>query len=318
MCVLGDSVSADIKLETENENGSMEDIPSQLSPNTYHPQHALKAAILDWLPEFFKPKTAFGRVISAPLVPSPIPACPLPVITACFSTANMPTATTSGRSSPGLDSSFQPLSNELVNSLITPKEVINAEPMDCNPVQLSPKHEEIVETSSISVESSPKSAEQTDTVIKDDVAEEMQTEPVDSSNQTNCDGEVKQLFESDARLLVDLFYLPFEHGKQGLKILQEFHWLKSHGHLVCQNPRKKGSTENPEVQEWFSRAAKFDTMTQTVGKLLMRLTFSPNRSLLYDLYPYIWDIKGVISMLNSYLKWIGKCFNFLFYYICSF
>lgn len=283
----------------------MEDIPSQLSPNMYHPQHALRLAIQDWLPEFYKAKNAFGRVISAPLVPTPIPACPLPVITACFSTAAMPTPSASGRGSPVLDSAFQPLSNELVNSLITPKEVGNMEPMDCNPLP-SPKHEEVVETS-ISVDNSPKCEEQVDTVIKEDSAEEMQTEPIDVSS-TNGD-EPKQLLESDVRLLIDLFYLPFEHGKQGLKILQEFHWLKSHGHLVCQNPRaKKGAntSENPEVQEWFNRASKFDLMTQAVGKLLMRLTFCPNRSLLYDLYPYIWDIKGVISMLNSYLKWIGK------------
>lgn len=302
-------MSADIKLETENETGSMEDIPSQLSPNTYHPQNALKLAIQDWLPEFYKAKNAFGRVINAPLVPTPIPACPLPVITGCFSTASMPAApSTSGRAAgPDTDSSFQPLSNELVNSLITPKEAANMEPMDCNPVPPSPKHEEVVETS-ISLDNSPKCDEPADTVIKEDSAEEMQTEPVDATSQANGDGEGKQLSENDVRLLIDLFYLPFEHGKQGLKILQEFHWLKSHGHLVCQNPRKKSSanSDNPEVQEWFSRAAKFDAMTQEVGKMLIRLTFCPNRSLLYDLYPYVWDIKGVVSMLNSYVKWIGK------------
>lgn len=33
--------------------------------------------------------------------------------------------------------------------------------------------------------------------------------------------------------------------------------------------------------------------------------FIPNRSLLYDLNPYVWDIKGVISLINAYIKWIG-------------
>ncbi|XP_035216464.1 protein O-GlcNAcase-like isoform X2 [Stegodyphus dumicola] len=300
---ISESVSADIKLETENENGSVEDIPSHLSPNTYHPKNALKLAIEDWLPEFYKAKNAFGRLISAPLVPTPIPACPLPVITACFSTATLPTPSASGRASPVLDSAFQPLSNELVNSLISPKEVGNMEPMDCNPLPSSPKHDPCI-PSNVILPTSPKCEEETD-LLKEDTAEEMQTEPIDSSS-INGDTEGKQLLESDVVLLVDLFYLPFEHGRQGLKILQEFHWLKSHGYLVCQNPRKKGSgSDNSEVQEWFNRASKFDAMTQAVGKLLMRLTFCPNRSLLYDLYPYIWDIKGVVSMLNSYLKWIA-------------
>lgn len=36
-----------------------------------------------------------------------------------------------------------------------------------------------------------------------------------------------------------------------------------------------------------------------------RLLHIPNRSLLYDLYPYIWDIEGIISMVGSYVKWLG-------------
>ncbi|GFQ66490.1 protein O-GlcNAcase [Trichonephila clavata] len=300
---LSDSVSADIKLETENEFGSMEDIVSHISPNTYHPKNALKIAIKDWIAEFYKAKNAFGRVISAPLVPTPIPACPLPVITSCFSTANLSSPATTGRSSPDLDPAFQPLSSELVHSLInTPKESSSLEPMDCNPLPPSPKHLPAIE-SEICLETDSKS-DQSETVIKEETAEEMQTEPIDVVGIGDSEG--KQLTENDVTLLIDLFYLPFEHGRQGVQILQEFHWLKSHGYLVCQNPRKKPrEPDGPEVQEWLNRVTKFDNMTQTVGKLLMRLTFCPNRSLLYDLYPYIWDIKGVVSMLNSYLKWIA-------------
>jgi len=34
-------------------------------------------------------------------------------------------------------------------------------------------------------------------------------------------------------LLCDLFYLPFEHGSQGLQILLEFQWLKTNANLVA-------------------------------------------------------------------------------------
>lgn len=58
-----DSVSADIKLETETEDGlSGEDVPATLSPNMYHPRQALRNAINDWLPEFSKPKSAWGPI----------------------------------------------------------------------------------------------------------------------------------------------------------------------------------------------------------------------------------------------------------------
>lgn len=47
-------------------------------------------------------------------------------------------------------------------------------------------------------------------------------------------------------------------------------------------------------------------MTQAVNKLFQHLTACNNREILYDLYSYVWDIRGVISLLNSYIKWLGK------------
>lgn len=56
-----DSISADIKLETENEEGiCSEDAPACLSENVYHPRLALKNAINEWLPEFYVHKDAWG------------------------------------------------------------------------------------------------------------------------------------------------------------------------------------------------------------------------------------------------------------------
>lgn len=60
-----------------------------------------------------------------------------------------------------------------------------------------------------------------------------------------------------------------------------------------------------QVQEWFDRATKFNDMTKAVNQLFRRLTNSPNRELLHELYPYIWDIRGIISVLNSFVKWLG-------------
>lgn len=49
-------------------------------------------------------------------------------------------------------------------------------------------------------------------------------------------------------LLCDLFYLPFEHGGQGLQLLQEFNWLKSNAHLVIGASRvDKNISVKPEV-----------------------------------------------------------------------
>lgn len=60
------------------------------------------------------------------------------------------------------------------------------------------------------------------------------------------------------------------------------------------------------MQEWFERAERLNEMTQGVNKLVQHLTACNNRELLYDLYAYVWDIRGVISLLNSYVKWLGE------------
>lgn len=57
----------------------------------------------------------------------------------------------------------------------------------------------------------------------------------------------KEITEEDLALLCDLFYLPFEHGAQGISVLQEFNWLKSNAHLITlQN--QKTTEKTPEVR----------------------------------------------------------------------
>lgn len=299
-------ISADIRLETESESGSVEDIPSHLGPTTYHPKNALKLALREWLPEFYKQKAAFG--LSGVVVPKELPlatvvanlSVPPPSLVAAeeekdSSNGNLMSvsATPTGSIDSSLGVNFVPITKELANSLVDPPVILNPllEPMDCNPSPVG----------------SPKSTKSSDTPMDElkgaadkSEHEEMQTEPisVDDDNRLNTD---------DLSLLVDLFYLPFEHGSQGLQLLSEFQWLKSNGHLVSDyRKRKSVGKETPEVVEWIEKAHKFDEMNQAAGRLLHRLTFIRNRTLLYELYPYVWDVKGVISLLNGYVKWLGE------------
>lgn len=113
-----------------------------------------------------------------------------------------------------------------------------------------------------------------------------------------------QLGLEDLLLLCDVFYLPFEHGPQGMQLIQEFNWLKINAHLVAGNP-SKSSSMSPEVKEWHQRAENFDSMSRSLNRLFTRLTYINNRELLYELYPYVWDMRGIVALLNSYVKWLG-------------
>ncbi|KOB69325.1 Uncharacterized protein OBRU01_16815 [Operophtera brumata] len=53
------------------------------------------------------------------------------------------------------------------------------------------------------------------------------------------------LTADDLVLLCELFYLPFEHGARGLRMLHDYNWLVAHRH--CSRPPH----HKPEVTQWF-------------------------------------------------------------------
>ena len=61
-----------------------------------------------------------------------------------------------------------------------------------------------------------------------------------------------------------------------------------------------------QVCEWKSRAKQFHNNVQNVSQMFIRLSDTPNRAVLYDLYPYIWDVKEVVLLLDSFINWLGK------------
>uniref|UniRef100_A0A4W6CD64 Protein O-GlcNAcase n=1 Tax=Lates calcarifer TaxID=8187 RepID=A0A4W6CD64_LATCA len=106
----------------------------------------------------------------------------------------------------------------------------------------------------------------------------------------------------DLSLLAELFYLPYEHGPKAMQMLKEFNWLRANSSVVSVNCKRK---ETEKVAEWQSRAEKFEEMCCSVIHMFTRLSNSANRTILYDLYPYIWDIKSIISMVKSFVQWLG-------------
>nr|CAD7570921.1 unnamed protein product [Timema californicum] len=331
---INDTVSADIKLETETEDGGVgEDVPSTLSPNMYHPRQALRNAINEWLPEFFRPRVVWGPIAKPQQVVAA--AVPIPIIPSVNTCMSLTTTTTSCSSAtlPLINSNqlqalaevcssvtaineslLQPVSGAVMNSLISETKVVcndvvppTGEPMDCNstpngsPAHATKSSEDTPMSDSATVSPVPSSVNmQVDSSCSN-------TMIVESTNYSTIDKCEKALTHEDLALLCDLFYLPFEHGGQGIQLLQEFNWLKSNAHLVTQaNKKGKESPTEPEVTEWFERATRLEEISKAVNLLFQHLTFVPNRELLYDLYPYMWDMRGVISLLNSYIKWLAN------------
>lgn len=143
-----------------------------------------------------------------------------------------------------------------------------------------------------------------------------------------CRSDDNDITVDDLFLLCDLFYLPFEHGSRSLQIINEFYWLKTNASLLVSS-YKRGqdiSSAKPEVriqnaithilrnlihcflqvQEWFQRADKFYNLCHSVVVLAKRIASCANKELCYDLYSYVWDIAGVITLLCAFIKWLCK------------
>ncbi len=114
----------------------------------------------------------------------------------------------------------------------------------------------------------------------------------------------KTITINDIALLCDLFYLPFEHGNRALQLLNEFNLLKSNAFVLAGG---KGKTDlaKPEVQEWFQRSEKFYALGQMVNSMAKKLADCTNRELCYELFSYVWDVTGVITLLTGFVKWLA-------------
>ncbi|XP_050437432.1 protein O-GlcNAcase [Adelges cooleyi] len=312
-----------MKLETESDEEGVVDLPD----NIYHARRALRVAIKEWKEEFRKPKQAHGP-ISKPQptlsIMSPI-AIPLPSFNTCMATSTT-TITTSTSTTPlpmcttnNVETISTPSVNGNSTTLLQPAVAVSINPPTVIMNSLVSENKVISEPMDCNMSSPAPSPQSSDTAMNTDNGSSvsMQVETPSPSVDMIIDvvqdqkhSYEKDLTEGDLLLLCDLFYLPFEHGFQSVQYLQEFNWLKSNAYLVSKENIRKSKKDNateskPEVDEWFNRSRKMDELSEQVNELFQRLAYSANRELVHDLYPYVWDIRCVVSLLNSYIKWLS-------------
>lgn len=92
----------------------------------------------------------------------------------------------------------------------------------------------------VEVDSTSPTVNGTQMIVENDSENHESSDNADVVSQETIDVD-KQLTHEDLSLLCDLFYLPFEHGGQGIQLLQEFNWLKSNAYVVI----KKSKEEEP-------------------------------------------------------------------------
>ncbi|XP_033835103.1 protein O-GlcNAcase isoform X1 [Periophthalmus magnuspinnatus] len=334
------TVSIQIKLENE---GSDEELETDM---LYSPQLALKLALTEWLGEFCVPHQYNSRQVpqsgakSATIDISSLAApslCSSTTVTTVFQQPIM---------SPAipplcLDPLSLPMTKETEDEVEVeaekkepeeePMEMVvekqdealpevqaDSEDKQVSPIQTEKMAEDLkpmdTDKESLTESKSPEESIQEDS--GSDIA------PMQTDEQLKQDIFVpgpneKPLFTAepltieDLGLLAELFYLPYEHGPKAMQMLKEFNWLRANSSVVSVNCKRK---DDEKVTEWKTRAEKFEEMCCSVIHMFTRLSNSVNRTILYDLYPYIWDIKSIISMVKSFVQWLdGRIQNTSFF-----
>ncbi|CAG9119008.1 unnamed protein product [Plutella xylostella] len=83
---------------------------------------------------------------------------------------------------------------------------------------------------------------------------------------------------------------------RALRLLHDYHWLVSH---PPPPPRSK-----PETSEWRRRRYRFAWWAWRTRRLTRRLQLCANKELCAELYPYLWELCAVLTLLEGFVKWL--------------
>ncbi|XP_053831871.1 protein O-GlcNAcase-like isoform X2 [Vidua macroura] len=105
----------------------------------------------------------------------------------------------------------------------------------------------------------------------------------------------------EVRMLVELFYLPYHHGALAQELLEHFRWLRANSLSVgvpATGPDACGGTR------WRGRAQSFQLLCARTCRLHSRFVSTAGRALLYDLHPYLWDIRNMLLAASAFVLWL--------------
>lgn len=165
----------------------------------------------------------------------------------------------------------------------------------------SPNHRAVIDEAQIKSDKSPLSD---DVIMVESLSNNsMQIEVMSDDEKAEKAGYLSVTYD-DILLLCDMFYLPFEHGKQGLQLLNDFQYLKINANIVS-GSKKSSTSDDPDVREWFRRSEKLLKLGDSIFLLTKKLASCVNHELCYDLFTYAWEISSVISIYIAYVKWLA-------------
>ncbi|KFR07139.1 Bifunctional protein NCOAT, partial [Opisthocomus hoazin] len=106
----------------------------------------------------------------------------------------------------------------------------------------------------------------------------------------------------EVRMLVELFYLPYHHGTQAQQLLEHFRWLRANSLSVGVPATAHAAGGGTR---WRGRAQSFQLLCAQTCRLHSRFVSTAGQALLYDLHPYLWDIRNILLATSAFILWLG-------------
>ncbi|XP_060806964.1 protein O-GlcNAcase isoform X2 [Amyelois transitella] len=189
---------------------------------------------------------------------------------------------------------------------LSPSRAAETEPLDVDPVSATEDATDDVVMNDGMSENGSMQVEPSNSPLSTD----MMVEPVETTEATDEPVEIEPVLEpesadpnaltaEDLVLLCDAFYLPFEHGSRGLRLLTDFHWLVTRAANLLPRPHKP-----QETSEWRRRRSRFAWWTCRARRLTRRIINAPNKELTAELLPYVWELCAVLALLDAVLRWL--------------
>ncbi|KAE9418067.1 hypothetical protein Angca_005184 [Angiostrongylus cantonensis] len=258
----------------DNGNGSVVDSPQW--SRTYRPLFSLRNAVLLWADEF-------NCVSNRAVLPSSQPESKVGSMENSCSMMNFNESNITHVSSAQLE--------EALKSVVLPSPVDD----DITVNSLTADYGEPMETSLATVK---KEEEFLDVV-------ENNTDTLDCV-MTELD--ITYVADSDQiSMLVDMFYLPFECGRRACELLEGFLWLYENALLMSGAKLIEGVMDITQG-EWLRKFDDLDASIQMVNGFFKSVVDCPNKPLVSEIIPYIWDAHGSCSVLLGLARWMKEGF----------
>ncbi|KJH42183.1 hypothetical protein DICVIV_11823 [Dictyocaulus viviparus] len=113
--------------------------------------------------------------------------------------------------------------------------------------------------------------------------------------------------EDQISMLVDIFYLPFECGRRACELLERFLWLYRNAVVMNRSKLAEGIMDRAQ-EEWLQKFHDLNGSIQVVNSFFKNIVDCPNKALVSELIPYIWDAHGSCSVLLGLARWMKQGF----------